>query len=98
VAGEYKARPLNGIWATAPYLHNGSVPTLVALLEPAARRPATFHVGSTEFDPQAVGFVDDPGFPVFDTSLPGNGNAGHEYASTLSAAEKADLLEYLKSL
>jgi hypothetical protein len=98
VAGEYKARPLNGIWATAPYLHNGSVPTLVALLEPAARRPATFHVGSTEFDPQAVGFVDDPRFPVFDTSLPGNGNAGHEYASALSAAEKADLLEYLKSL
>ena len=98
VAGEYKARPLNGVWATAPYLHNGSVPTLAALLEPASRRPATFHVGSTEFDARAVGFVDDPAFPVFDTSLPGNGREGHEYGAALSASEKADLLEYLKSL
>lgn len=96
--GAHKARPLNGVWATAPYLHNGSVPTLAALLEPAERRPATFHVGSTEFDPQRVGFVDDPRQPVFDTSLPGNSRKGHEYGAALTAAEKADLLEYLKSL
>src|SRR5690625_3270750 len=60
----YKARPLNGIWATAPYLHNGSVPTLYDLLLPAKRpddpedgeyRPDEFMVGSREFDPIKVG-------------------------------------------
>lgn len=96
--GTYKARPLNGVWATAPYLHNGSVPTLAALLEPVARRPTTFHVGSTAFDPDRVGFVDDPAWPVFDTALPGNSNRGHEVGTELSPAEKHDLLEYLKSL
>ena len=54
----YKARPLNGIWATAPYLHNGSVPTLDDLLKPPSERPKRFRVGCTEFDPVKVGFVD----------------------------------------
>ncbi len=85
----YKARPLNGIWATAPYLHNGSVPTLYDLLLPTAERPRQFTVGRREFDPQAVGFVTDP-FPggfVFRTvdeqgrAVPGNSNAGHEYGT-----------------
>lgn len=98
VEGAYKARPLNGVWATAPYLHNGSVPTLAALLEPKSRRPAKFHVGSREFDPVRVGFVDDSRFPIFDTSLPGNGREGHEFGTDLPEGEKSDLLEYLKSL
>jgi hypothetical protein len=94
----YKARPLNGIWATAPYLHNGSVPNLVELLKPAAERAPTFHVGSREYDPVNVGFKDDPAQPLFDTSVPGNSNKGHSFAAPLSNEERRDLLEYLKSL
>ncbi|MEE4277884.1 MAG: di-heme-cytochrome C peroxidase [Halieaceae bacterium] len=55
----YKARPLNGIWATAPYLHNGSVPTLYDLLLPPDERPRQFRVGCREFDPTRVGFRQD---------------------------------------
>jgi len=55
----YKARPLNGIWATAPYLHNGSVPTLEDLLLPPEDRPKKFSVGCHGFDPDKVGFVKD---------------------------------------
>jgi hypothetical protein len=55
----YKGRSLNGIWATAPYLHNGSVPTLWDLLLPAAQRPKSFKVGAREFDPKNVGFKSD---------------------------------------
>ncbi len=96
----YKARPLNGIWATAPYLHNGSVPTLIELLKPAANRRKTFHVGSQEFDPANVGFKDDETKPVFDTTADGisNSNKGHEFGAELSDRERRDLLEYLKSL
>lgn len=96
----YKARPLNGIWATAPYLHNGSVPNLVELLKPAAMRVKSFHIGSQEFDPANVGFKDDPTKPVFDTTAKGisNSNQGHEYGAELSDSERRDLLEYLKSL
>ncbi|MGP0059859.1 MAG: di-heme-cytochrome C peroxidase [Beijerinckiaceae bacterium] len=56
----YKARPLDGIWATAPFLHNGSVPTLYDLLLPPDKRPASFWVGTREFDPVKVGFVTTP--------------------------------------
>jgi hypothetical protein len=91
----YKGRPLNGIWATAPYLHNGSVPNLYELFLPAcseaevaqgkACRSNTFTLGNREFDPVNVGFKqldvnDYPELFVFDTSLPSNSNAGHEYA------------------
>ncbi len=87
----YKARPLNGIWATAPYLHNGSVPTLYDVLLPKRRpgdlvegeyRPDEFMVGSREFDPEKVGFKSSgyPGF-LFRTDIWGNYNGGHEYAS-----------------
>ena len=106
----YKGRSLNGIWATAPYLHNGSVPTLYDLLLPASQRPKTFLVGSREFDPVRVGFASTgyAGFN-FDTSLPGNSNAGHEYGTrditlpdgtvlkALTEEERLDLLEYLKN-
>ncbi len=87
----YKARPLNGIWATAPYLHNGSVPTLYDLLLPKKQpddpedgeyRPDEFVVGSREFDPSKVGFKSTgyDGF-LFQTGIWGNHNTGHEYAA-----------------
>ncbi len=88
----YKGRSLNGIWATAPYLHNGSVPTLYDLLLPAEKRegdpegteyrPESFMVGSREFDTDKVGFRSEgyDGFK-FKTFLKGNSNAGHEYAA-----------------
>jgi processive rubber oxygenase RoxA-like protein len=79
-----RAAPLVGIAASAPYLHNGSVPTLAALLDPPPRRPKTFPLG-------AAGFV-------FDTRLPGNSNQGHDFGTSLSAAEKRDLLAFLNSL
>jgi hypothetical protein len=96
----YKARPLDGIWATAPYLHNGSVPNLRALLMPPDSRPKTFYVGSREFDPVNVGFstAEGPGLFLFDTSIPGNTNVGHKYGTTLTPQEVDALIEYLKSL
>ena len=156
----YKGRALNGIWATPPYLHNGSVPSLYDLLLPKCTqeakaeaaanvegqsqgevqgegtaqaerevqdestaqaksavqgdgecRPDTFVVGSREFDPVNVGFVDEAydGF-LFDTSLPGNHNTGHEYGTIndsslakrglkpLTREDRLDLVEYMKSL
>ena len=75
---------LRDVWATAPYLHNGSVPTLRALLEPARRRPVTFPLGHTGF--------------VFDTRLPGNRNIGHEYGTALTPSEKDDLVAFLETL
>jgi hypothetical protein len=102
---KYKTRPLNGIWATAPYLHNGSVPTLDALLRPAAQRPKSFAIGVRAFDPVKVGYLTDvPGFPRFNVNNPdgtpiiGNSNAGHEYGASLSAEERKHLVEYLKTL
>jgi hypothetical protein len=107
----YKARPLNGIWAVAPYLHNGSVLTLDALLAPEddARAP-TFWVGSKEFDPVKVGYTGAKidGATLFDSSKPGNSTAGHRFKNApkekgvigpaLSATERAQIIEYLKSL
>ena len=57
----YRVRPLNGVWATAPYLHNGSVPSLYWMLKPAAERPTQFCMGTRDFDPQQVGFRVEPG-------------------------------------
>ncbi|MGN6521514.1 MAG: di-heme-cytochrome C peroxidase [Dokdonella sp.] len=98
--GGYKARPLSGIWASAPYLHNGSIPSLADLLTPPASRSTRFVPGAREFDPARVGLAacaaDDP--HAFDTRLPGNSNAGHAYGTALADADKHDLLEYLKTL
>ena len=96
----YKARPLSGIWASAPYLHNGSVPSLAELLKPPSERVPHFYVGSREFDPATVGVAVDASAhaSLFDTSLPGNSNAGHTYGTALAESDKNDLLEYLKSL
>lgn len=80
----YKARPLNGIWATGPFLHNGSVRTLADLMLPASQRPASFCVGSIELDTVGVGMKSDCNVANayrLDTSLPGNRNTGHEYGT-----------------
>lgn len=92
----YANTPLDAIWARGPYLHNGSVPTLRALLSPPEDRPATFYRGCTDFDPVDVGFACESGF-LFDTQLTGNGNGGHLYGTGLPDGEKSALIEYLKS-
>lgn len=102
----YKARPLNGIWTAAPYLHNGSVPNLYQLLLPADKRDKIFYIGSWEFDPVNVGYVSTktPGSFLFDTTLEGNSNAGHEYGTgeygkePFTEAEIWSLVEYMKTL
>jgi hypothetical protein len=99
----YVAVAIDGLWLRGPYLHNGSVPTLSDLLEPADRRPRLFWRGYDVIDPLKVGFVSDgadaqrEGTP-HDTSRPGNSNAGHTYGTTLPAESKRALLEYLKTL
>jgi len=96
----YKARPLDGIWATAPYLHNGSVPTLYDLLLPAKDRTAKFGMGSQTLDTVKVGVdvkaADAPW--QFDASVRGNLNSGHEYGAKLSDEQRWQLIEYLKTL
>ena len=97
----YVARRLEGIWATAPYLHNGSVPSLKHLLLPAAFRPNRFSIHRAEYDTKSVGLILDISQShefLFDTSLPGNSNSGHEYGTALNQTRKNALLEYLKSL
>jgi hypothetical protein len=79
-----RTAPLTAIFASAPYLHDGSVPTLRALFEPARRRPVTFPLGTAGF--------------VFDTRLPGNHNGGHEFGTRLTPSEKDDLVAYLQTL
>ncbi len=101
----YANHPLDGIWARSPYLHNGSVPTLRDLLEPSTRRPPVWFRGSDEFDLARVGYRSDQsaGGDLFryDTTRPGNGNAGHEgyrYGTELPDAAKDALVEYMKTL
>jgi hypothetical protein len=97
---KYAKRPLWGVWATAPYLHNGSVPTLYHLLLAAKDRPKTFPLGHRDFDPAKVGYltdVDKPRF-TFDVSKVGNSNSGHEYGTALSETERFELIEFLKTL
>jgi hypothetical protein len=99
----YVAVPLDGVWLRAPYLHNGSVPSLDELLEPVARRRPTFYRGYDVYDRTRLGFVSDGdaaalGGILYDTKVPGNGNAGHLYGTDLSAAQKKALLEFLKTI
>jgi hypothetical protein len=98
--GQYLARPLTGVWATAPYLHNGSVPTLWHLLHPT-QRPTKFIVGNREYDPARLGYSTGGSGWTFDTSQPGNSNIGHagdKYGTNLTEDQKAALLEYLKTI
>jgi hypothetical protein len=108
---KFEARVLKGIWATAPYLHNGSVPTLWDLLKPPMKRAATFKVGPA-YDLENVGLAKEQtkfGDYIYQTTAAGdcapgkrdesgNSRCGHNYGTTLSDAEKKALLEYLKSL
>ncbi|SEM95121.1 Cytochrome C oxidase, cbb3-type, subunit III [Stigmatella aurantiaca] len=104
----YLAAPLKGLWLRAPYLHNGSVPTLKDLLEPVSQRPSSFFRGNDVYDPENVGFVSDQPqvhrnggtLPLFrfDTTVPGNSNQGHVYGVDLPSDAKRALLEFLKSL
>jgi mono/diheme cytochrome c family protein len=102
--GAYESRVLEGIWATAPYLHNGSVPTLAELLKPAAQRVRQFKIGPA-YDPVNVGLaVEQTQFNYTVTTTDcsavnsGNSNCGHEFGTQLSDTEKKALLEYLKTL
>jgi mono/diheme cytochrome c family protein len=98
----YRSDYLEGIWLRGPYLHNGSVPTLRDLLKPVTERPAKFYRGANVLDVANVGFKSDAATKgnnfLYDTSLPGYANTGHEYGIGLPDADKAALLEYLKTL
>jgi hypothetical protein len=106
----YVARPLSGVWGRAPYLHNGSVPTLDDLLKPVSQRPWVFPVGHSEYDPVKVGYVSSfakvpaeqrTNVFLFDTRLKGNSNSGHEgkaYGTELNDHDRRALLTYLKGL
>ena len=99
-----------GVWATAPFLHNGSVPSLYQLLSPQDERSTTFYKGTFEYDPKHLGYRTEAftnGF-VFDTRITGNHNSGHEFRAgklgngvigrLLQPQERWALLEYLKVL
>jgi mono/diheme cytochrome c family protein len=111
--GGYANQPLDGIWARSPYLHNGSVPTLRDLLEPSACqagkrcRPPQWYRGSDILDLDRVGYQSDgSGYNLkdlflYDTSIPGNSNRGHEgkmYGTDLSPGDKDALVQYMKTL
>jgi hypothetical protein len=100
----YESRVLHGIWATAPYLHNGSVPNLWELMKPASQRVPQFKVGSRVYDSKNVGYMTDESpfkdgaFAVDPINANGNGNGGHEYGAALSADDRWAIIEYLKTL
>ena len=98
---------LDGIWLRAPYLHNGSVPTLRHLLERPADRPKEFCRGNTVIDWENVGFIADMDFTNsenpcgnyfhYKTSVQGNSNQGHVFGTDLEDSEKDALVEFLKT-
>ncbi len=102
---KYEARVMKGIWAAAPYLHNGSVPTLADLLEPVAKRPTSFQIGRN-YDPNGkVGLAQEQTQFANGTIQTGctdrnsgSSNCGHEFGVWLKPEEKKALLEYLKTL
>ncbi|MGZ3651366.1 MAG: di-heme-cytochrome C peroxidase [Bdellovibrionota bacterium] len=97
----YKARPLNGIWSSPPFLHNGSVASLYDLMLPPSERKG-FYVGCDEFDPVKAGWScpASSGKPYFDTSIPGNTPVGHDFGpkGENAEADRWALVEYVKSL
>jgi hypothetical protein len=110
----YQAPPLDGVWATAPYFHNGSVPTLYGVLNSKARPKLftrSFRTDEASFNKVQVGWrvqeldtAPDPKLPgierrkVYDTSQPGRSNGGHVYGDGLTDAERFAVIEYLKTL
>jgi hypothetical protein len=95
--GKYWAATLAGVWARSPYLHNGSVRTMQELLTTPGQRARNFHRGSQEFDPSQMGYT-DAGAYEFDTTTEGNSNSGHDYGTKLTAEQKRELMEFLKTL
>ncbi len=108
----YTPPPLDGIWATAPYLHNGSVPTIEAVIDPL-QRPGYWRrldFDSTNYDTERLGWPyesltygqaeapQEERKYIYDTTLPGYSNSGHTFGNHLEAGERAALLEYLKTL
>ncbi len=101
----YSNMPLDGIWARAPYLHNGSVPNLRELLKKPEERRIIFYRGDDAYDPENVGFRSDRAassdgrkFFKYDTRLPGNSNSGHDYGTDLPDEQIEALIEYMKNL
>ena len=94
---KYWAPSLAGVWARSPYLHNGSVRTMSELLTSPEARAKSFHRGSRVYDPSQMGYTDEGAY-VLDTTSPGSSNAGHNYGTDLSDAQKRELIEYLKTL
>ena len=107
--GVYKAAPRDGVWATPPFLHNGSVPSLYEMLLPAKERTKKFYIGR-DFDPVKVGLdtTGKSGTFLMDTSLPGNSNAGHSFedgprgngviGGLMTDEQRWAIIEYLKSI
>ncbi len=114
ITAGYQAPPLDGVWATAPYFHNGSVPTVYDVLNSKARPRVftrSYRTEAEDYDPEAVGWRvqvlacgPEPSLPgverrkVYDTTQPGRGNGGHTYGDRLSEAERRAVIEYLKTL
>jgi mono/diheme cytochrome c family protein len=109
----YQAPPLDGLWATAPYLHNGCAPTVYHVLNSKARPKRftrSYHTEAEDYDPVKLGWKyrevgpADPKLPlrerrkVYDTTQPGRGNGGHTFGDDLTEAERMAVIEYLKTL
>jgi hypothetical protein len=110
----YQAPPLDGIWATAPYFHNGSVPTVYGVLNSKARPKIytrSFRTGKEDYDAKNLGWKvrvlergADPSLPaleqrkVYDTTQPGRGNGGHTFGDKFTEEERRAVIEYLKTL
>ena len=102
--GSFESKVLQGVWAAAPYLHNGSVPSLAALLTPAAARPTSFQVGPV-YDIINVGLAAEQPkgsatvrVTTDCSTMAGNSRCGHEFGTALTQDEKTALIEYLKTL
>ncbi len=110
----YQAPPLDGVWATAPYFHNSSAPTVYHVLNSKARPKfftRSYRSEKEDYDPVKLGLkitvLDGPADPkapgfeqrkVYDTTLPGRGNGGHAYGDDLTEEERLDVIEFLKTL
>ena len=104
----YKSRPLHGIWATPPFLHNGSVRTIYQMISPREERETQFWSGTREYDPKDLGFrsLEVPGAVLFRTNVVGNDNVGHEFRDGcqkngvigpfLEPEQRQQIVEYLK--
>lgn len=106
----YKSRPLHGIWATPPFLHNGSVRTVYQMISPRTERESWFWSGTKEYDPVELGYrsLPVPGAVKYDTRVTGNDNVGHEFRAGcqsngvigpyLKPEERRQIIEYLKAM